>query len=202
MNIFKRVKHAMGIFRHYYVKPDPARFGLFGKGAQFSVPADLKKQSNIYLHDYARIGPRSTILTAGESKFIMKKSSGAAEGLVVITSNHHQRIESYLSENDDNLYRDIIVEEEVRLGINVMLLSGSHIGRGAIVGAGAVVRKPVPPYAVVVGNPARILKFKWPIEKIMEHERILYPENERFTRAQLEQHRREAGCAVSDEHQP
>ncbi len=191
MNIFKRIKHAIGIFCHYYVKPDPARFGMFGEGAALGVPADLKKQSNIYLHDYARIGPRSTILTAGESKFIMKQGCLAAEGLVVVTSNHHQRIGSYLSGgNEDNLYRDIIVEEGVWLGINVTLLSGSHIGRGSIVGAGAVVRKPVPPYAVVVGNPARIVKFKWTLEDILEHEKTLYKEEERIPPEELERNYR------------
>ncbi|KAA6303732.1 MAG: Streptogramin A acetyltransferase [Candidatus Ordinivivax streblomastigis] len=54
------------------------------------------------------------------------------------------------------------------------------VGRGAIVGAGAVCRKSVPPYAVVIGNPARIIKFKFTPDEVIEHEKVLYPEEERL----------------------
>lgn len=190
MNLFCRIKHAIGIFVHYYVKPDPSKLGYFGYKASLGIPADLKNPKNIYLYDFARIGRRSTIMTMEDSKFIMKRGCLTAEGLVVVTSNHHQKIGQFLSGgNEDNHYRDIIVEEDVWIGINVTLLSGAHIGRGAIIGAGAVVRNEIPPYAVVVGNPARVIKFKWSIDDIMIHERALYPENERFSREELEQHR-------------
>lgn len=126
-------------------------------------------------------------MTMGNSKFIMKRGCLTSEGLVVVTSNHHQQIGHFLSGgNEDNNYRDIIVEEDVWIGINVTLLSGIHIGRGAIIGVGAVVRKPIPPYAVVIGNPARIIKFKWGIEKILEHESLIYKESERLTKEELE----------------
>ena len=187
MNILSRLKHALGIWVHYYVRPDPSKLGYFGKNARLGRPADLKKPANIYLHDFARIGRRSTIMTEGNSQFIMKRNSGAAEGLVVITSNHRQKIgELRTGSNDDNEYQDVIVDENVWLGINVTLLPGSHVGREAIIGACSVVTKEIPPYAVAVGNPARVVKFKWTIDQIIEHEKKLYPENERFTREQLE----------------
>ena len=83
---------------------------------------------------------------------------------------------------------DIIVEEDVWIGCNVTLLAGAHIGRGAIIAAGAVVSKEVPPYAVIGGVPAKVIKFKWSIDQILEHESILYPDNERFSRTQLEEY--------------
>lgn len=187
---FFRLKQALSIWIHYYVKPNPAKLGYFGENATLGIPADLKNPQNIYLYDHARIGRRSTIMTMGNSRFIMKRESGAAEGLIVITSNHKQRIGSFRTGgNDDNIYRDIIVEEDVWIGINVTLLSGAHIGRGAIIGAGAVVTKEIPPYAVAVGNPARVIKFKWSIDDILKHEKLLYTEQERFSREQLESHR-------------
>ena len=128
MNLFHRIKDGLGIFCHYYVKPDPAKLGYFGKNAALGIPADLKKPQNVYLYDFARLGRRSTIMTMGDSKFVMKRGCLTAEGLVVVTSNHHQKIGQFLSgENEDNLYRDIIVEEDVWIGINVILLSGAHI---------------------------------------------------------------------------
>ena len=175
------------MFCHYYVKPDPAKFGHFGANAQFAVPSDLKKPQNIYMHDYARVGPKSTIMTMGESKFVMKEHSCAAEGLVVITSNHYQRKGTFhYSGNSDNIYLDVIVEEDVWLGMNVTLLPGAHIGRGAIVGAGAVVRDEIPPYAIASGNPARVTGFKYSVKGILKHEAALYPEDKRFTSEELE----------------
>ncbi|KAI9888886.1 MAG: hypothetical protein M1814_006175 [Vezdaea aestivalis] len=54
--------------------------------------------------------------------------------------------------------REIVVEEDCWLGGNVTILGGVRIGRGATVGAGSVVTKDVPPFAVVVGNPARVIR--------------------------------------------
>ena len=129
-------------------------------------------------------------MTMGNSRFVMKRGCLTAEGLVVVTSNHRQHIGQFLSGgNEDNEYKDVIVEEDVWIGINVTLLSGTHIGRGAIIGACSVVTKEIPPYAVAVGNPARVIKFKWSIEEIIKHEKTLYPESERFSVEELKRHR-------------
>ena len=191
MNLISRFKKGLGIWLHYYVRPNPSLFGHFGKNASLARPCDLKNPKNIYLYDFARIGCRSTIMTMGNSKFIMKRGCLTAEGLVVVTSNHRQHIGQFLQgNNEDNEYKDIIVEEDVWIGINVTLLAGAHIGRGAIIGACSVVTKEIPPYAVAVGNPAKVIKFKWSIDDILKHESMLYPENERFTREELEEHRK------------
>ncbi|WP_417719760.1 CatB-related O-acetyltransferase [Salipiger sp.] len=54
--------------------------------------------------------------------------------------------------------RDTVVGHDVWLGYGAMVLGGATIGNGAIVGAGSVVRGAVPDYAVVTGNPARVLR--------------------------------------------
>ena len=46
--------------------------------------------------------------------------------------------------------------------------------------------KSTPPYAVIGGVPAKFIKFKWTIDEILEHEATLYPEEERFSREELE----------------
>ena len=67
-----------------------------------------------------------------------------------------------------------------------MILKGVTIGRGSIVAAGAVVNRSVPPYSIVGGVPARVLKRRWDTETILQHEAALYPPERRLSRAELE----------------
>jgi len=55
---------------------------------------------------------------------------------------------------------DIVLEDDVWLGLGVTVLEGVHIGQGAVIGAGAVVTKDIPPYAVAVGVPARVIRLR------------------------------------------
>ena len=55
--------------------------------------------------------------------------------------------------------KEIIIEDDVWIGFNCIILKGVRIGKGAIIGAGSVITKDVPAYAVVVGNPPEIVKY-------------------------------------------
>ncbi len=62
-------------------------------------------------------------------------------------------------ENDSNtLSKRVVVDDYVWLGANSIVLKGVHIGKGAVIGAGSVVTKDVPPLTVFAGNPARYIK--------------------------------------------
>ena len=98
-----------------------------------------------------------------------------------LNHNYH-KITSYPLESIDNASNDnkhaeynhhqIIIGSDVWIGANVQLLGGIHIGNGAVIGAGTVVAKDVPPYAVVVGNPARVIKYRFDEETITRLQRI------------------------------
>jgi acetyltransferase-like isoleucine patch superfamily enzyme len=61
--------------------------------------------------------------------------------------------------------KDTVIGSDTYVGWRSMLLSGVTIGDGAIVGAGALVTKDVPPYAIVGGNPARLIRYRFPEEQ-------------------------------------
>lgn len=62
----------------------------------------------------------------------------------------------------------IIVKDDVWIGYNALILSGVEIGQGAVVAAGALVTQDVPPYAIVAGIPARVIKYRFDKEIIEE----------------------------------
>lgn len=62
----------------------------------------------------------------------------------------------------------IIVEDDVWIGARSLILSGVKIGKGAIIAAGSVVTKNVPPYSIVGGNPAKIIRFRFEDDIINE----------------------------------
>ena len=66
-----------------------------------------------------------------------------------------------------------MIEDDVWCGANVTILKGVTIGCGSIIAAGAVVTTSFPPYSVIGGVPARLLRMRFAPEEIKEHERLL-----------------------------
>ena len=69
---------------------------------------------------------------------------------------------------------DIVVEDDVWIAYGATILSGVHIGQGAVVAAGSVVTKDVPPYAIVAGVPAKVVRYRFSPELIEELLKVDY----------------------------
>ena len=65
----------------------------------------------------------------------------------------------------DYLVAKVVIEDEVWIGASVNINKGVTIGKGAVIGGGAVVTKDIPPYAVAVGNPAKVIKYRNKVKK-------------------------------------
>ena len=81
--------------------------------------------------------------------------------------------------------RGIIIEDDVWVGSRAIILNGVTVGRGSIIAAGSVVTKSVPSYSVVAGCPARMIKFRWDIKTILQHEGALYNSENRILEEKL-----------------
>lgn len=67
----------------------------------------------------------------------------------------------------------VVIEDDVWIGFGAIILSGVRIGRGAIVAAGSLVREDVPPYAIVSGNPATVVKYRFGADQAALHDNFL-----------------------------
>lgn len=141
------------------------------------------------LHHYEFIGDRLIIgrfcALAQGVRFIMNGANHVLGGFSTYPFNifNHGWEESF---NDltwrQELRGDTEVGNDVWIGFDAVIMPGVRIGDGAIVGGKAVVTRPVPPYAIVAGNPAKVVKMRfgpetirrlqdiawwnWPVEKI------------------------------------
>ncbi len=67
---------------------------------------------------------------------------------------------------------DILIKNDVWIGVNCTILDGITIGNGAVIAAGSVVTKNVEPYSIVGGNPAKFIKYRFPPELIKRIEAL------------------------------
>jgi len=170
-------------------------YGYKAKNAYISDDAIIFNKKNLFLFENTSI-PDGAIILNPRSKFIMKRGSFSSFNLCVCPGNHMPIVGKWKHEVTDAIKdsldtekrfdKDIIVEEDVWIGINVTLLNGAHIGRGCIIGAGCVVSGEWPPYAIIGGNPARVIRFLFDIDDIIKHEEALYSPEDRLSRQELE----------------
>lgn len=85
---------------------------------------------------------------------------GVGPGVKVITSSHAEAGREVPVLHSPVAFAPVVIEDDSDLGVGSIVLPGVTVGRGAVVGAGSVVTRDVPPYAVVAGAPARVLRYR------------------------------------------
>lgn len=190
MNIAKSIKSNLfirGLYMllHNYLGIRKTSFGFIGENVTITPPISVTAP-NCYIYDNVSIGSNCSISTPN-ANVIIKGNCAIAENFTIHTGNHARICGKWITDiNESNkpkgYDKDVIIDHDVWIGCNVTILAGVHIGRGATVAAGAVVNKDVQPYSLVGGVPAKKIKMNWTIDDILEHERRLYPEEQRYSR--------------------
>lgn len=103
-----------------------------------------------------------------------------SEGVKILTHNHSSGLEKK-GLDKGCILTSLIIHDRAWIGTRAIIMPGvKEIGRCAIISANAYVHTKVPPYAIVLGNPAKVVGFRMPLEDILEFEKANFEENERI----------------------
>ena len=133
------------LFRKCGENVNIVRGAYFGSGEQLSVGNNSGLGTNCWIGRGSSIG--ANVMMGAD--------------VIVFTRNHEtSRTDIPMLEQGYADYQPVVIEDDVWIGARVIILPGVHIGKGAVIGAGSVVPRDVPDYAVVAGNPARIVRMR------------------------------------------
>jgi acetyltransferase-like isoleucine patch superfamily enzyme len=102
------------------------------------------------VHDYS--------VLYGRGDLIIGNSVRIATGVVIVPYNHIYLDSTTPIYCQGTTAKGVAIEDDVWIGARAIILDGVNIGKGSIIGAGAVVTKSILPFSVAVGNPAKVIK--------------------------------------------
>ena len=163
--------------------PSKREFGAFGDSSTLEYPTIIDNINSVFVEPNVTLRDNLRIINAPNEKVIIKQYSVLSSGVTIITNSHRSTVgvphfilgPSHINDKSG----DVQIDEDVWVGANATILAGVHLGRGCVVSAGAVVTKSVPPYTLVAGTPARILKRVFTKKQVIRHEEGLYPPDKR-----------------------
>lgn len=160
-----------------------------GKGVYLRpMSSDIKGLHNLSVGDGTSIPKGSTIYCTDAPCTIGRKVIFGPHPTIITGDHRTDLIGKYIIDvtvgdkmvDGKNPYdKPVVIEDDVWIGANVTILKGVTIGRGSVVAAGAVVTRSCPPYSIIGGVPARIIRMRFTPEEIKEHENMLYSKGKR-----------------------
>ncbi len=170
--LLTKIKRRLGIFVYFriarHLPVSYSRGGKLGRklrawsAKQFlvSVGKNVNIEKGAMITSTMEIGDRSGvgIHATMHGKVVIGSDVMMGPDTIIYTRNHRiDRLDIPMCQQGFGEEKPVYIGDDVWIGGRVTILPGVTIGRGAVVGAGAVVTKNVPEYAVVGGNPARVL---------------------------------------------
>lgn len=145
------------------IKLKQIKFDFKGENVQISKQYNFIYPENISLGNNVYLGPKCNISAFGKVNI----SDGVIIGphCTIYSANHNysENIKS-IPYDSKLIIKNVTIHENVWIGGNTILLPGVEVGEGSIIAAGSVITKSVPPFAIMGGNPAKILKYRDNIE--------------------------------------
>lgn len=146
-----------------------------GRGVRVKDHCYFGDGSRLEVGNRSALGVRSTFngtITIGED-------CNMGPGVVMMAGSHETgAIDKSINLQGAKIDKPIVIGNDCWIGTKVVIMPGVHVGDRVIIGAGSIVRCNIPHYAIVAGNPAKIVGFRFTPEEIEEYESAL-PEEKR-----------------------
>jgi maltose O-acetyltransferase len=146
-----------GVFwkiRYWICRP---MFGYCGKDVLIQPQAFFHSGRTIKIGDRSSIGEKSKL----SGDITMGCDVMMGEEVLMLTQNHEfSRTDIPMDQQGFRPEKPIVIGDDVWIGARVIILPGITVGKGSILGAGSVVTKDVPEYAIVGGNPAGVIRMR------------------------------------------
>ena len=134
--------------------PPYRRFSLGRHSVVESFSCVNNAVGDVVIGDHTRIGLHCTVI----GPVCIGKHVNLAQGIVVTALNHNFNDTTKRIDEQGVATKAVTIADDVWIGANAVVLPGVTIGQHSVVAAGAVVTQDVPPYSVVGGVPARVIK--------------------------------------------
>lgn len=133
---------------------------MVGKKVNIMRNCSLYAHSNGMLKIGSSVSINSNVIlgAADNGEIIIGNDVLIGPNVVIRASNHQYKDKDIPINRQGHTGGKIIIEDDVWIGANVVLLPDVVIGRGSVIGAGAVVNNDIPPYALAGGMPAKVIK--------------------------------------------
>jgi maltose O-acetyltransferase len=132
-----------------------------GRNTKVHPTVIIRSPKRVMIGEYCFFN-HNTILNGGKDKAVLVIGNHVQTGPNVSIYAYNHAFENKIEYFDKQGYvdADVIIKDDVWIGANTVILPGVTIGKGCIIGAGAVVTKDLPEYSICVGNPAKPIKYR------------------------------------------
>ena len=136
------------------------RLAHCGPGTYFNRRCSIEFPERISIGNSVIFGAENRLWASPGATLTVEDEALIGPNVTIVTSNHGTSDRHLPIQAQPWIEADVVIGRRCWIGANVVILPGVTIGEGAVVAAGAVVTASVPPFAIVAGVPAKVLKYR------------------------------------------